>query len=136
MINFVDGTTPMKKLIVISTGTELLRIPADRLVYISADGNYSDVVTQDNRKTMVSMQLGQIEDLIAEQLGAEGENFGRVGRGLVINMDYVFSIEISSRAQRVILSDCHGCYHSLSASREALTKLKIFLEANDKSNGE
>ena len=126
----------MNKLIVISTGTELLRIPADRLVYISADGNYSDVVTQDNRKTMVSMQLGQIEDLIAEQLGAEGENFGRVGRGLVINMDYVFSIEISSRAQRVILSDCHGCYHSLSASREALTKLKIFLEANDKSNGE
>lgn len=126
----------MNKLIVISTGTELLRIPADRLVYISADGNYSDVVTQDNRKTMVSMQLGQIEDLIFEQLGADQNYFARVGRGLVVNVDYVFSIELSSRAQRIILSDCHGCYHSLSASRDALANLKIMVEANNKKNGE
>ena len=136
MINFVDGTTPMKKLIVISTGTELLRIPADRLVYISADGNYSDVVTQDNRKTMVSMQLGQIEDLILEQLGPDQNHFARVGRGLVVNIDFIYSIEVSSHAQRIILSDCHGCYHSLSASRDALAKLKIIVEANDKNNGE
>ena len=35
----------LNKVIVISKGTELLRIPACRLVFISADGNYSEVVT-------------------------------------------------------------------------------------------
>ena len=59
----------MSPVIVISKGTELLRIPSDRLVYISADGNYSYVVTQDNRSKMVSFQLGQLEDLIGDQLG-------------------------------------------------------------------
>ena len=64
----------LSKKIIISKGTELLRIPADRLVYISADGNYSDVVTQDNRKTMVSLQLGQIEDLIGGGAGTHRQH--------------------------------------------------------------
>ena len=117
----------MSKKIIISKGTELLRIPADRLVYISADGNYSDVVTQDNRKTMVSLQLGQIEDLIGDQLGESDNNFVRLGRVLIVNTDFVFSIDVTQ--QTVVLSDCKGCYHSLSASREVLIKLKAYLEA-------
>ena len=118
---------PLNKRIIISKGTELLRIPAERLVYISADGNYSDVVTQDNRKTMVSLQLGQIEDLIADQLGESDNNFVRLGRGLIVNTDFVFSIDVTQ--QTVVLSDCKDCYHRLSASREVLIKLKAYLEA-------
>lgn len=114
-------------MIVISKGTELLRIPADRLVYISADGNYSNVVTQDNRTAMVSFQLGQIEDMIGDQLGDDGGNFVRLGRGLIINTDYVYLIDITK--QRLILSDCAACYHELSASREVLIKLKAYIDA-------
>ncbi len=117
----------MNDKIIISKGTELLCIPADRLVYISADGNYSDVVTLDGRKTMVSLQLGQIEDLIGDQLEEGGNNFVRLGRGLIVNTDYVFSVDVAR--QTVVLSDCKGCYHSLSASREVLIKLKAYLEA-------
>ena len=124
----------MSKTIVISKGTELFRIPADRLVYVAADGNYSTVVTQDNRKTMVSMQLGQIEDLIGDQLGDEGSNFIRLGRGLVINTDFIFSIDTTR--QRIVLSDCNGCYHDLTASREVLIKFKSYIEASIQSNGE
>lgn len=117
----------MGQVIVISKGTELLRVPSARLVYISADGNYSNVVTQDNRSMMVSYQLGQIEDLIATQLGDVGDNFLRLGRGLIINSDFVYSIDIAK--QRLILSDCLNCYHELSASREVLIKLKAYLDA-------
>ena len=117
----------MGQVIVISKGAELLRIPSARLVYISADGNYSNVVTQDNRSMMVSYQLGQIEDLIATQLGEVGDNFLRLGRGLIINSDFVYSIDIAK--QRLILSDCLNCYHELSASREVLIKLKAYLDA-------
>lgn len=113
--------------LVISKGTELLRIPAERLVYIEADGNYSHVVAQDGRKAMVSFQLGQIEDLIDNQLGEDGSRFSRVGRGLIINMDFVYSIDISK--QTLILSDCLNFRQELSASREVLIKLKSYIDA-------
>ena len=117
----------MGKLIVISKGTELLRIPSDRLVYISAEGNYSTADSQVNRARLVSLQLGQIEDLIGDQLGEEGTNFIRLGRGLIINLDFLHMIDVSK--QQLILSDCNGCYHELTASREVLVKLKSYIEA-------
>ena len=117
----------MNQVVVISKGTELLRVPSARLVYISADGNYSNLVTQDNRSRMVSYQLGQLEDIIGEQLGDSGNNFIRLGRGLIINSDFVYSIDIAK--QQLILSDCLDCYHELSASREVLIKLKAYLDA-------
>ena len=54
----------MERCLVISKGTELLRVPARRLIYVSADGNYANVVTQDNHSKMVSYQLGQLEDMM------------------------------------------------------------------------
>lgn len=96
-------------------------------MYIEADGNYSHVVTQDSRKAMVSFQLGQIEDLIDNQLGEEGSRFSRVGRGLIINMDFVYSIDISK--QTLVLSDCLNFRQELSASREVLIKLKSYIDA-------
>lgn len=115
------------ELLVISKGTEMLCVPVDRLVYVAAEGNYSTVVTQDNRRHIVSFQLGQIEDLIDEQLGDAGSRFTRLGRGLIVNVDFVFFIDISR--QRLVLSDCLNCYHELSASREVLIKLKAYKEA-------
>ena len=120
--------------IIISKGTEFLRIPQDKLVYISSDGNYSTVVTADNRQRLVAFQLGQIEDMIGEQLGDQGSNFLRIGRRLIINTDYLYSIDIT--LQQLILSDCAGCYHELTASREVLIKLKAYIESLMKlSNG-
>lgn len=121
------SASKLNKVIVISKGTELLRIPADRLVFVSAEGNYSEVVTQDNRKRIVSFQLGQIEDMIGDQLGDEGSNFIRLGRGLIINLDFVYWVDVAK--QTLILSDCAGCYHELTASREVLIKLKAYIDA-------
>lgn len=120
-------STKLNRVIVISKGTELIRIPAHRLVFISADGNYSEVVTQDNRKRIVSFQLGQIEDMIGDQLGDDGSNFIRLGRGLIINLDFVYWVDVTK--QTLVLSDCASCYHELSASREVLIKLKAYIDA-------
>ena len=112
--------------LVISKGTELLRVPLASLMYVSADGNYSLVVTKDSHKTLMSLQLGQIEALISEQLGSSGSVFIRAGRGLIINTDYINYIDISK--QLLVLSDCEGSCHELSASREVLVKLKEYVE--------
>ena len=123
---------PVEKILVISKGTEMLRVPTNRLVYVSAEGNYANVMTQDNRSQIVSFQLGQVEDIIADQLGDAGGNFVRLGRGLIINTDFVFLIDISR--QRLVLSDCNGCWHDLTASREVLIKLKAYIDST-KNNG-
>lgn len=106
----------------------MLVVPTDKLVFISADGNYSDVHTLDGRAYMVSFQLGQLEDLIGDQLGDEGGRFIRLGRGYIINMDYVFLIDVAKK--RLILSDGGGFYQELEPSREVLIKLKSYLEAS------
>ena len=84
-------------------------------------------MTQDNHSKMVSFQLGQLEDLIGDQLGDAGNHFIRLGRGLIINLDFVYSIDIAK--QQLVLSDCLNCYYELSASREVLIKLKAYLDA-------
>lgn len=120
--------------IIISKGTEFLRVPQDKLVYISSEGNYSNVVTVDNRQRLVTFQLGQLEGMIGEQLGEKGSHFLRVGRSLIINTDYIYLIDVSK--QQLVLSDCAGCYHELSASREVLIKLKAYMESlRIKQNG-
>ena len=122
------------KHIVIAKGTEFLRVPSDRLMYISSDGNYSNVVTLDGEKRLVSLQLGQIEDLIGDQLGDHSGNFLRLGRSLIINVDYIYLIDIAK--QQLILSDCAGSEYDLTASREVLIKLKAYMEAIIKTNND
>lgn len=120
--------------IIISKGTEFLRVPQDKLVYISSEGNYSNVVTVDNRQRLVTFQLGQLEGVIGGQLGEKGSHFLRIGRSLIINIDYIYLIDVSK--QQLVLSDCAGCYHELSASREVLIKLKAYVESlSNKQNG-
>ncbi len=116
--------------LVISKGTELLRVPLDALMYVSADGNYSTVVTRDSRATLLTMQLGRVETLISEQLGSSGNVFIRAGRGLIINSEYINFIDVSR--QILVLSDCSGSRHELSASREVLAKLKEYIESTVK----
>ena len=117
----------MSKHIIISRGTELLRIPADCLMFVSSDGNYSNITTQDGRTRLVTLQLGQIEDILQEQLSDAESTFLRLGRSLIINTNYIHFIDISKH--QLILSNCKNSYHQLTASREVLIKLKAYIEA-------
>ncbi len=116
----------MNRHIIISKGTELLRIPSESLMYVSSDGNYSNIITEDGRTRLVTLQLGQIEDILQEQLSDAESTFLRLGRSLIINTNYIYFIDTSK--QELILSNCKGSYHVLSASREVLVKLKAYVE--------
>lgn len=75
---------------------------------------------------MVSYQLGQVEDIIGTQLGSDGRNFVRLGRGLIVNIDFVYHIDITK--QRLVLSDCDGCYYDIPAPRDVLIQLKALID--------
>ena len=122
----------MAKKIIISKGGELVRVPADCLMYVSSEGNYSNVVTSDGRSRLVTYQLGQVEDAINDQLGDEGMTFLRLGRSLIINTEYISVVDVTK--QVLILSDFHGSFHELSASKEVLAKLKAYIESIERTN--
>jgi DNA-binding LytR/AlgR family response regulator len=117
----------MKTHLVISTANELLRVAATHIIYISSDGNYSNLLMSGGEIRMVTFQLGQIEEMIQKQLPEMRSNFIRIGRSLIININHVFHINIAR--QQLLLKDRDNTY-TLSASKEALKALKEFIEKN------
>ena len=120
----------LKKYLIISTTTDLVRIAPDKSVFISSEGNYCNLVQTDNETRMLTFQLGQVENMIREQLGTDGNLFIRIGRGLIINRNYIYYINIQS--QKLILSDVSRFTHTVSASKEALKQLKDLIEKEAK----
>ncbi|MCQ2608642.1 MAG: LytTR family transcriptional regulator, partial [Bacteroidales bacterium] len=112
----------MSRTIIISNSTELLRIPIDNLLFVKADGNYSTFVTKDKSEHVFCIQLGKVENEMNEQLGNQGGNLVRIGKSLIINLNYVYLIDIAK--QKLVLSDCSKISYDLEASREALKSLK------------
>lgn len=116
----------MKRFLIISTSNDLVRIAPDSIVCVSSDGNYSTLVQADGEMRMLSFQLGQIEKMIASQLGSEGSSFIRIGKSLIINRSYIYYINVPK--QKLVLSDVTTFSHTVTASREALKQLKELLE--------
>lgn len=120
----------LRKYLIISTANDMVRIVPDKVVYISSDGNYCNLVQTDNETRLLTFQLGQIETMIHDQLGTEGNLFIRIGRGLIINRNYIYYINIQS--QKLILSDNNRFSHTVSASKDALKQLKDLIEKEAK----
>lgn len=116
----------MPRFITISSSTELLRIPSDILMYITAEGNYSEVYMRDGKHHLVSFQLGQMVDLLEDQLGEDESPFIRIGKSLIVNRDFIYLVDISE--QELIISDWNGKYYTHKVSRKALSMLKLILE--------
>lgn len=116
----------MKELI-FATSTELVRIPCEAVVCITADGNYSVIKTADGSSYVLTMQLGQIEKRIADSVN--DNSFIRIGKSLIINQEFVTSINLVR--QKLTLSDCRTFRHDVSASRAALKALKELIEKGD-----
>lgn len=119
-----------RKFLIISTATDLVRVAPDKIVFISSDGNYCNLVQTDNETRLLTFQLGQIQDMIQVQLDRDGDSFIRIGRGLIINRNYVYYVNIQS--QKLVLSDNSRFTHTVSASKEALKQLKELIEKEAK----
>ena len=116
----------MSDFLIFSNANEIVRIPAASLVYVASEGNYSDIHTRDGESRTVTLQLGVIMERIDEQLRTPGHKFARIGKCLLVNLDYLHYIN-PARGQ-LVLSDCQTFKVNLKASREALRKLKDHIE--------
>ncbi|MBQ6155763.1 MAG: LytTR family transcriptional regulator [Bacteroidales bacterium] len=116
----------MPDFLIITNTSEFLRIPAESLVFVSSDGNYSDIGTRDGHKHTVTVQLGVIEEMIKDQMPDRSREFVRIGKSLIVNLSFVHYINPSKK--QIVLSDCHTFKFSLEASKEALKLLKEYVE--------
>ena len=66
--------------------------------------------------------------MIAEQLPELSRQFVRIGKSLIINLNYVYYIHVPK--QQLILVDGQQNRYTLSASKEALKALKELIEKN------
>ena len=122
------------KVLIISNTNELVRVKPERVVYVESDGNYSTMVLHDQTKLLFTMNLAHCQELIEEQLGKEAETFIRIGKQLIVNRAYIF--KINPTKQQLIMSNMEvNQAFELSASKEALKQLKLYLESTIKKEG-
>lgn len=122
----------MQHELIICNTVETIRVSAMDIVGIKAEGNYSTIIFNDGEERLVLFQLGQLETMITEQLGAMASMFIRIGRGIIINREYLFIINLPR--QVVVLRTSSGIKTTLSASRESLRQLKLLID-NSINNG-
>lgn len=108
----------------ISTTTELVRFTMDDIVFIHADGNYSDVFLPSGKSRKLTFKLHYFEEAL-QRLGHK--NFVRVGKSLIVNKDYIALINLPE--QRLYLNSQRMAQaYDIKASKDALKELKALME--------
>ena len=108
--------------LIFNSRDELLRIDVARIVYFEADGNYTYIVTCNKLKSAVCMNLGQMEDVLANRLKEKKSIFARIGKKYIVNLNYIY--KINPLKKQMVLTDFSNFAYQLDLSREALKSLK------------
>ena len=109
----------------ISTSTELVRVATDEIVFVRADGNYSDLVLTNGKSRKMTFQL-HFFDEVFQQL--QNNMFVRVGRSLIVNKRYIYVINLTDQMLIFSGQQIKDDIKPLNVSREALKQLKELLE--------
>lgn len=108
----------------ISTSTELVRVLTDDIVFVHADGNYSEVMLYNGKMHTMTFQLHFFNDIF---LKLKNNFFVRVGRSLIVNKNYIYLINLTD--QKMILTGGKlSDEYTVKASKDALKELKAKLE--------
>lgn len=101
---------------------KLIRLDVEKIVYFEGDGNYTYIVTANKQKVCVTLNLSHTEEALASQLGDNAKQFMRIGKRFIVNMNYIYQIDI--QRQLLMLSDCDHFVFQMPVSKEALKAVK------------
>lgn len=110
------------KYLYLNSRDELLRIDINKIVYFEADANYTNIVMVNKLKGVVCMNLACMQKVLSEKLKEQSQIFARVGKKYIINLNFVFQINVLR--QKMILSDGENFAYQLELSKEALKNLR------------
>ena len=109
----------------ISNSFELVRVATDEIVYVRADGNYSDLVLTNGKSRKMTFQLHIFEDVFQK---LHNNFFLRVGRSLIVNKRYIHVINLTDQMLVFSGQQITGDIRPVNVSREALKQLKELLD--------
>ena len=112
----------IKNVILFNSREELLRMEVEKIVYFEANGNYTNVVAMNKLKATLGANLSQTEQILNQQMGEEAKMFMRVGKRFIVNLDYIYSVNMAK--QCLIMSDMKHFAYQLPISKEALRQMK------------
>ena len=110
------------QLVYFNSRDKLIRLDIQKIVYFEGDGNYTYIVTANKQKVCVTLNLAHTEEALASQLGDNAKQFMRIGKRFIINMNYIFQVDIQK--QILMLSDCEHFLFQMPVSKEALKTVK------------
>lgn len=103
----------------------MVRVATDEIVYVRADGNYSDLVLTNGKIRKLTFQI-HFFDEIFHQL--RRNMFVRVGRSLIVNKRYIYVINLTEQMMLFAGQQIKSDIAPVKVSREALRQLKEQLE--------
>ncbi len=101
---------------------KLIRIDIQKVIFFEGDGNYTYIVTANKQKVCVTLNLAHTEEALAAQLGDNARQFMRIGKRFIVNMNYIYQVDIQK--QTLMLSDCEHFLFQMPVSKEALKTVK------------
>lgn len=117
--------------IILSNSKLLIRVLSSDIIYVFSEGSYSTMILSNERRHVFSFNLSTFEKQIEAQLGVECQCFIRLGKSLIINSNYIYSINVVRQEIVLFVSQTNEKI-TLSASLDALKALKKLLENNIK----
>ena len=112
----------------INSRDELLRLDISKIVFFEGEANYTYIISANKLKGVICMNLARIQTVLDKKLKEHSIIFARLGKRYIINLNYVYSINIIK--QKLILSDGYMFAYQLDVAKEALKKLKELYKQN------
>ena len=116
----------MDRYLIIKTRDELLRIKNNDILYLEADRNYTKLLLAEGIQFTFAINLGKIEEMLANQMRDAKSMLIRVGKSYIINKNYILQINLPR--QKLLLLPPSGKPRELVVPKEPLKVLKETLE--------
>lgn len=112
-----------EKYLYLNSRDSFYRLDTSKIVFFEADGNYTRFVMSYNKlKGMAGFNLLTMAKILGRSLGSDASMFARIGKRFIVNLTYVYYIDIPK--QRLVLSDGASFAYQLPVSKEALKTLR------------
>lgn len=119
-----------RDILIIKNKSEVLYLQLNDILYIQADGNYSNIILVDGGViSTLTYQRAEIARMMEEQLSDRCKQFVMLGRSYMVNTEYVLRIQPNKK----LLTFCVNKFGttkkiSIQATAKALQELSIYME--------
>lgn len=111
------------KFIYFNSRDAFFRIELARIVYFEADKNYTVLYLDNGQKLVFTFSLSVMLQYLTDNLREDARNFVRIGKSYIINLNYVYQINLLKQVLKLHVSGTNTEF-SLNISKEALKNLK------------